>query len=269
VIDGRATLSNLPGLLDQSVLTEALHLDSVRLLNDLEALAWAVPHLEPADFVTLNPGVPAPEGTLAVIAPGTGLGEAFLFWTGSSYRVSASEGGHADFASTDDLQSELLAYMRSRVDHVSYERVCSGPGIQQIYDFLGLQGTYHADGPDLIAAMAEGGDPASLIVDAALQAVDSSVTSVATIDLFLSILGAEAGNLALKVLATGGVYLGGEIVLRLQSLVRAGRFMPAFRRKGRASAMLGRMPVHLIVNAKAPLLGAAYFGFAMGATGKS
>jgi glucokinase len=121
----------------------------------------------------------------------------------------------------------------------------------------------------LIAAIAEGGDPVPLIIDAALRTVDTSATSVATLDLFLSILGAEAGNLALKVLATGGVYLGGEILLRLQPLLRTGRFMQAFRHKGRSSALLGRLPVQLIVNPKAPLLGAAYFGFASGATGAS
>jgi glucokinase len=269
VVDGRATLSNLPWLVDETVLASALRLASVRLLNDLEALAYAAPHLEPADLITLNPGIPQDRGTLAVIAPVSGLGEAFLIWTGSSYRACASEGGHADFAPADDLQIELLQHMRARLDHVSYERVCSEPGIQQIYDFLSQRGRNRPDGAELIAGMAEGKDPAPLIVDAALHAVDSSTTSVAALDLFLSILGAEAGNLALNVLATGGVYVGGDIVLHMLSLVRNGRFMQAFRRKGRSSALVGRMPVHVVANAKASLLGAAYFGLALGDTDRS
>jgi glucokinase len=268
VVSGRATLSTLPWLVDETVLAAALRLPSVRLLNDLEALAYAVPHLEAEDLVTLNPGVREAEGNLAVIAPVAGLGEAFLIWTGSGYRVCASEGGHADFAPADDLQIELLQHLRSRLDHVSYERVCSESGIQQIYDFLSLLGRSRPDGPELIAGIAEGKDPAPLIVDAALHAGDASVTSVAALDLFLSILGAEAGNLALKVLATGGVYLGGGVVLQMQSLLRNGRFMQAFRGKGRSSARVGRVPVQVVATAKAPLLGVAHFGLALTDTGR-
>jgi glucokinase len=263
VVNGRATLRNLNWLVDGQVLASTFQLTSVRVLNDLEALACAVPHLEQADLLTVNQGIPASEGALAVIAPGVGLGEAFLIRTGSDYSVCASEGGHADFAPADDIQIELLQHMRSRFDHVSCERVCSESGIPYVYDFLSQSGRYYSDSPDLIAKMAGVQDRAPLIVDDALRAVDSSSLSVATLDLFLSILGAEAGNLALKVLASG-VYLGGGISPRIQSLVRKGRFMQAFRSKGRCSGQLGRTPVHIIVNERASLLGAAYAGLAMG-----
>jgi glucokinase len=260
VVDGRATLSTLPWLVDEEVLASVLHLTSVRILNDVEALAFAVPHLEPADSLLLNPGIPVTHGALAVVAPGTGLGEAFLVWTGSGYHACPSEGGHADFAPLDDLQIELLQHMRSRSDHLSYESICSASGIQQIYEFLGQKGQYHADGPELTVGMARGDDPAPLVIDAALHAVDSSATSIATINLFLSILGAEAGNMALSVLATGGVYLGGGILPQMQPLINAGRFMRAFQHKGRAAGLLGRMPVHVVINGRASLLGAAYCG---------
>ena len=272
VVAGRATMTNLPWVVDEARLKEALNLSSARLLNDLDAIAHAVPTFESADLHTLNDSKPAPSGAIAIIAPGTGLGEAFLIWDGDHYRACASEGGHADFAPTNPLQVELLRYLQGRFEHVSYERVCSGLGLPNIYAYLKESG--YAEEPDWLAEqLSAASDPTPIIVNAALQL--KTVRSpqgttgggerpcelcVATLCTFVSILGAEAGNLALKVLSTGGVYLGGGIPRRILPALEWGSFMDAFRRKGRFSDLLARMPVRVILNPKAALLGAASFG---------
>lgn len=257
VVAGQATVTNLPWQMDESRLQEALDIPAVRLLNDLDAIAHAVPFLEPADLQVLNKGEPIPQGTLAVIAPGTGLGEAFLTWNGSRYLAFPSEGGHADFAPTNRLQVGLLSYLQERVDHVSVERVCSGRGLPNIYAYLKDSGC--AEEPAWLAEqLAAADDPNPVIARAALER--KSKLCVATLDTFVSILGAEAGNLALKVLATGGVYLGGGIPPRILPALEDGRFMQAFVKKGRFSDLLGRMPVHVILNPKSALLGAACHG---------
>ena len=176
-------------------------------MNDVQALAHALVVLGTDDLHTLNPGEPVRGGAMAVIAPGTGLGEAFVIWDGRRYRACASEGGHADFAPRDSLQIELLAYLRSRFDHVSYERVCAGPGIPNIYGYLKEHGA--ASEPRWLAEQLQAAsDPTPVIVTAALQEAAPALCRMA-LEMFVSILGVEAGNLALKVLATGGVYLGG------------------------------------------------------------
>jgi len=258
VVAGRATITNLPWVMDEEQLQAALHLSSVRLLNDLNAIAHAVPFLEPAGLHTLNEGhQPAPDGNIAIVAPGTGLGEAFLTWDGSRYRPHASEGGHADFAPTNSLEIELLRYLHDRFEHVSYERVCSGRGLPNIYAFLKDSG--YADEPAWLAEqLAAADDPTPVIVNTALAR--ECELCVATLDTFVSILGAEAGNLALKVLASGGVYLGGGIPPRILPALEQERFMEAFRSKGRMSDLLASVPVHVILNPKAALLGAACHG---------
>jgi glucokinase len=257
VVAGRASITNLPWVMDEEQLQAALHLSSVRLLNDLAAIAHAVPFLESADLHTLNEGQPAPDGNIAVVAPGTGLGEAFLTWDGSRYRPHASEGGHADFAPTNPLEIELLRYLHDRFEHVSYERVCSGRGLPNIYAFLKDSG--YADEPAWLAEeLAAADDPTPVIVNTALAR--ECELCVATLDTFVSILGAEAGNLALKVLASGGVYLGGGIPPRILPALEQGPFMQAFRNKGRMSDLLVRFPVHVILNPKVALLGAACHG---------
>jgi glucokinase len=266
VAAGRATITNLPWVMEETQLQEALNLSSVRLLNDLAAIAHAVPLLESADLHALNVGQPAPGGAMAVIAPGTGLGEAFLTWDGSRYRPHASEGGHADFAPTNLLEVELLCYLQERFEHVSYERVCSGRGLPNIYAYLRDSG--YADEPAwLTEQLAAADDPTPVIVNAALLRHRPPLDSerpcelcVATLNAFVSILGAEAGNLALKVLATGGVYLGGGIPPRILPALEQERFMEAFRHKGRMSDLLARVPVHVILNPKVALLGAACHG---------
>jgi glucokinase len=274
VTAGRAAITNLPWVMGERQLREALNLSSVRLLNDLDAIAHAVPFLEPADLHTLNVGQPAPGGAMAVIAPGTGLGEAFLTWDGSRYRAHASEGGHADFAPTNPFEVELLRYLQGRFEHISYERVCSGRGLLNIYAYLKDSGC--ADEPAwLTEQLAAADDPTPVIVNAALTRHrpplngESGVLSlskgrcelcVATLNAFISILGAEAGNLTLKVMASGGVYLGGGIPPRILPALRQKRFLEAFRHKGRMSGLLARVPVHVILNPKVALLGAACFG---------
>ncbi len=259
VVNGRAAITNLPWVIDETRLKEELHLSSVLLINDLVAVASAVPHLQPDDLRTLNVGQSAAGGAIAVIAPGTGLGEAFLTWNGTRYCAHPSEGGHADFAPTTQIQLDLLAYLERQQKHVSYERVCSGLGLPHIYAYLKESG--YAEEPAWLAArLAEASDPTPVIVEAALHRKPPCELASATLETFVSILGAEAGNLALKVLATGGVYLGGGIPPRILPALEDRRFMEAFRRKGRLSDLLARIPVHVIVRSGAALFGAACAG---------
>jgi len=259
VVASRATITNLPWVMEETQLQETLNLSSVRLLNDLNAIAHAVPFLEPADRHTLNAGQQAPDGAMAIVAPGTGLGEAFLTWDGTRYRPHASEGGHADFAPTHPLEVELLRYLQGRFERVSYERVCSGRGLPNIYAYLKDSG--YADEPAwLTEQLAVADDPTPIIVNTALDSQKGCELCVATLNAFVSILGAEAGNLALKVLASGGVYLGGGIPPRILPALEQQRFMEAFQRKGRMSDLLARVPVHVILNPKVALLGAACHG---------
>jgi glucokinase len=256
VVDGQASITNLPWHMDETGLAETLGLASVRLLNDVLALARAVPFLTGADLYPLNKGRVTPGGTLAVVAPGTGLGEAYLTWHDVGYRAFASEGGHADFAPKNDLEIGLLRHLRERFDPVSCERVCSGMGIADIYDFL--KENAHAPEPAWLAArLAEVQDRTPVIVTAALDRDRPCPLCEATLTLFSSILGSEAGNMALKVMAGGGVYIGGGIAPRILSVLAGGPFLKAFRRKGRMSGLMERIPVTVILNPKAALMGAA------------
>jgi glucokinase len=260
VVSGRATITNLPWMMEETQLQQALHITSVRLLNDLDAIAHAVPLLESQDLRTLNDSQPVSGGAIAVIAPGTGLGEAFLTWHGSHYQAHTSEGGHADFAPTNAFEIELLRYLMTRFPHVSFERVCSGKGLPNIYAFLKSSG--YAEEPLWLAEqLAATRDWTPIIINNALDQEKACELCVATLNAFVSILGAEAGNLALKVLATGGVYLGGGIPPRILSYLDGERFMQAFTHKGRFTQMLARIPVHVILNPKIALLGAARYGF--------
>lgn len=260
VVAGRATITNLPWMMDEVQLQRELHIQSVHLLNDLDAIAHAVPYLEPGDLHTLNVGQPVSGGTIAIIAPGTGLGEGFLTWESMHYQAQTSEGGHADFAPTNQLEIELLRYLMARFPHVSFERVCSGKGLPNIYAYLKDSG--YAEEPSWLAArFAAAQDRTPIIVENALSKENASELCVATLNTFVSILGAEAGNLALKVLATGGVYLGGGIPPRILSYLDGERFIQAFTHKGRLTQMLTQMPVHVILNPNIALLGAARHGF--------
>ncbi len=258
VVGGQATITNLPWAMSETQLQAALNLPSVRLLNDLEAVAHAIPLLEPADLHTLQVGEPASGGAIAIIAPGTGLGEAFLTWDGSRYRAHPSEGGHADFAPTNALESELLRFLQQRYEHVSYERVSSGHGVPNIYAYL--KASHGAEEPAwLTEQLKDADDPTPTIIAAALGDQPCDLC-VATLNTFVSVLGAEAGNLVLKVLATGGLYVGGGIPPRILPALERGNFIQAFRRKGRQADLLGRVPVHVILNPRVGLLGAARYG---------
>ena len=260
VMDGHATITNLPWKMDEKALQDALHIPSVRLLNDLDAIAHAVPHLDQRDVATINKGQARPGGAIAVIAPGTGLGEAFLTWNGTAYQAHSSEGGHADFAPANPLELDLLRYLLERFPHASYERVCSGKGFPNIYAYL--RDTGRAVEPDWLAAeLALATDKTPVIMKAALDTDAPCEIAAATLNTFVSILGAEAGNMALKVLATGGVYLGGGIPPRILPYLSGERFMQSFCNKGRLRKLLTAIPVHVILNPKIALLGAALHGF--------
>src|SRR3954453_20415370 len=260
VIAGRANITNLPWVIDAATLRQELHLGAVALLNDLEAIAWAVPILQPDDLHTLTPGEVPPGGTIAVIAPGTGLGEAFLTWDGTRYHAHASEGSHTDFGPRTPREMELLRYLQARWARVSYERVCAGQSIPDLYDFL-RDVAHLPESPAVRARLAEVRDRTPIIMAAALDPHERDPLCREALHLFVSILGAEAGNLALTVLATGGVYISGGIPPRILAAASGeGRiFMSAFQAKGRLSPLLSHMPVHIITESVA-LLGATIHG---------
>jgi glucokinase len=259
VTGDKAMITNLPWAVDATVLCKEFRFTSVRLLNDLEAVAHAVPILEPADLYTLNKKQAAAGGTIGVLAPGTGLGEAFLAWDGAIYRAYPSEGGHCSFAPRNPLEVDLLGFLLERYEHVSYERVCSGRGLPNLYAFF-RERQHMEELPHVAGQLAAAGDPTPVIVQAAMDPEKPSPLCKQTLETFVSILGAEAGNLALKVLATGGIYLGGGIPPRILPFLQAGGFMQTYQHKGRFGAMVAQMPVYVILNSKAALLGAARAG---------
>jgi glucokinase len=252
VRNGRVETSNLPWVIEQSRLAKQIHLPATLLINDLEANAWGIGALAPQDLVPLNQVAPS-VGNQAVIAPGTGLGEAGLFWNGSQHQVFASEGGHTDFGPQGDLQIELLRFLSARYEHVSYERVLSGPGLVNIYEFLCSKAS--VDEMAKISAQVAQGDAAAAISRAALSGADP--LSEQALDLWVSVYGAEAGNLALKTMATGGIFLAGGISPKILPKLTGPLFMNAFLGKGRLRPLLESMPVQVITNDKAGLLGAA------------
>jgi len=252
VHNGRVETSNLPWIIEQSKLAKQIQLPATLLINDLEANAWGIGGLMPEDLTSLNQVGPA-VGNQAVIAPGTGLGEAGLFWDGSRHQVYACEGGHADFAPRGELQIELLRFLRARFGHVSYERILSGPGLLNGYEFLRDQ-QKGKESPELAAAMKQG-DAAAAISGAAMTGTDPLAEQA--LDLWIRVYGAEAANLALKAMATGGLFLAGGITPKILSKLQGPLFMQAFLDKGRMRPLVESMPVHVVTNDKAGLLGAA------------
>lgn len=250
---GKVEASNLPWIVDSTRLAEELHLKQVLLINDLEANAWGIAALGPDDVVSLNKVKDASVGNQAVIAAGTGLGEAGMYWDGARYHVFASEGGHSDFAPRNNLEIELLHYLIKRFGHVSYERIVSGPGLVNVYHFL--RDTHRGKEPQWLGDEILHGDAAAAISRAALEG--KSPLAEQALDLFISVYAAEAGNLALKIMATGGVYLGGGIAPKMLSRLAGPLFMEAFTSKGRMQHVLESIPVRVITNDKAALLGAA------------
>jgi len=257
VFRGRSQITNLTWVVDSQTLSQEIGGAPVEVLNDLFTIAQSIPYLAPADLETLIPGEPIEHGTLGVIAPGTGLGEAFLVWTGEHYQPCPSEGGHASFGPQTPLELGLLNFLWPRFGHVSFERVCSGIGMANLYTFL-RDGKGFTEPDWLREQLAGVTDPTPVIVQNALQ--NTAEICSHTLDLFVTILGSEAGNLALKVLATGGVYLGGGIPPRILPVLRKGIFKQAFTNKGRFARMLNRLPVYVIRHRHAALLGAACHG---------
>lgn len=259
----RVQMTNLTWSIDADRVRDAFSLKAVYLLNDLQSIASAVPILQPSDVYTLNNGTPKPGGSIGVIAPGTGLGEAFLAWDGQRYHAYASEGGHSSFAPLNTTELDMLRYLLERYDHISYERVGSGLGLPNIYAFF--RDTQDiAELPHITEQLAQASDPTPIIVNAALDATNPSPLCQQTLNTFISVLGSEAGNLALTLLATGGIYLGGGIPPRILSSLTDGHFMQAFLAKGRFDQLLTHIPVYVILNPKAALLGAAHVAMSGG-----
>jgi glucokinase len=252
----RAKVTNLPWEVDADELERNLGIDSVFLLNDLEANAHGLATLTDFDFRELRAGAAGAVGNAGLLAAGTGLGEAGLFWDGMRHRPFACEGGHTDFAPGDDDELELLRWLQGKMgDHVSWERVVSGPGIVCLYEFLA--GKDPGARSKALAEAMKAGDPAEEIANAALRGDDSLAERA--IRWFLALYGAEAGNVALKFLATGGVYLGGGIAPKLAKLLPESGFIARFQGKGRMQPLLERIGISIVLNDKAALQGAASF----------
>ncbi len=253
VVDGRCVTTNLPWQVDERSLATAIPAPRVRLLNDLEAAAYGVLALPPHELEPLQGGK-ARKGNMVLIAAGTGLGEAILVWDGARHRVVASEGGHADFAPRNDLEMDLLRFLQKEFGHVSYERVLSGPGLHNIYRFL--RDTGLAPEPQWLSDRLRSGDPSAVVSEVGLAGAHPLCTTA--LKLFVSIYGAEAGNLALKALALGGVLVGGGIAPKISAKLTDGSFLAAFSDKGRYRDLLASIPVRLVLDPRAPLLGAVH-----------
>lgn len=253
VIENHSRTTNLPWVVDGAAIAKQFEIPHVRLLNDLEAMAHGILLLRPDELATLNAGTsPVQKQAIALIAAGTGLGESILFWDGTSYRPMPTEGGHADFAPNSDNEIELLRHVRSQYLHVSYERVLSGPGLHAIYEYV--RDTKKNE-PTWLAEKIKAGDPAAEIAEAGLKG--QAEIAKQTLDLFASIYGAEAGNLVLKAMAINGLYLGGGIAPKLLSKLKDGTFMKAFTNKGRYKRLMSSIPVHVVMNDRTALIGAA------------
>ncbi|HEX4663407.1 MAG TPA: glucokinase [Terriglobales bacterium] len=253
---GISKISNLPWTIDSRELARQLNLRAVGLINDLEAFAYGLDSLESKDFITLHAGSEDAEGNTAVISAGTGLGEAGLLWDGFRQHPFACEGGHADFAARNDVQIELLKYLLARFKTVSYERVLAGPGIKNVYEFL--RDTKRAEEPAwLREQMTATKDPAALISEFALD--KKAPICEQTMSIFVSVYGAEAGNCALKFMSLGGIFIGGSIAAKNIPLMKRPEFLEAFFDKGRMRSLLEDMPVKIVLNDDAGLLGAARY----------
>jgi glucokinase len=257
VINGRCRTTNLPWVVSETQLKRRFHWRHVCLLNDLAAAAIAVPLLRRSEQVPLNKGIPQKKGNLALLSPGTGLGQAMLAFHDGEYVLLSSEGGHISFSPTTEAEIELWRYLRKKFGHVSVERVLSGPGLANIYSWLKDSGRFKE--PRWLKALLKQGDPAKAISENALQ--KKQALCVESLRFYVSILGSVAGNLALTSMAVGGVYLGGGIPPKILPALKQGVFLKTFMAKGRFADVLARIPVRVILNDQAALLGAAHAAF--------
>lgn len=253
VLDGEAQVTNLPWKIAISSLTQATGCFRMRLMNDLETTAYGSLFLPSEEMLTLNPGKPR-HGHRAIIAAGTGLGQAFLFWDGTRYWPAATEGGHADFAPRTEQESALLAFLHKRYGRVSYERVLSGPGLVNIFDFL--REDQHRHVAPIVIERLQTEDPAAVIGESGVNGVCS--TCAEAVAFFLTAYGAQAGNLALTIMALGGVYIGGGIITKMLPRLPESELLPTFLDKGRHAALMADIPLHVILNPKTSQLGAAH-----------
>jgi glucokinase len=252
VLDGACRTPNLPWFLTEETLARETSLAAVRLVNDFAAAAMGVLALPSTAFLTLQEGNPEPHGTRAVIGAGTGLGQAVLFWDGHRYRPNATEGGHAGFSPQGELQRELGAFLEQSHSRVSVERAVSGPGLLRIYRFLVARGV--STWPEVAEAIGRD-DPGEVIARHALAGTDLACEQA--LDLFVTVYGSEAGNMALRTMATGGMYVGGGIAPKILPKLREGSFLEAFRAKGRMTDLMSRIPLRVVLEPRAGLLGAA------------
>jgi len=253
---GSSKISNLPWIIDSRELTRQLKLNSVGLINDLEAYAYGIDALESKDFIALSEGSEDAEGNRAVISARTGLGVAGLYWDGFRHHPFACEGGHADFAPRNELEMELLGYLQKKYGRISCERILSGPGIKNIYDFL--RDTKKEDEPQWLREQISGApDPPALISQIALE--NKSSICDRTLSIFVSIYGAETGNCALHFMATGGIFIGGSIAAKIVPKMKDPIFMQSFLNKGRMEPLLKEMPVKIVLNDDSGIIGAARY----------
>jgi glucokinase len=238
-----AKVTNLPWHLDARALQKQFNIEQIRLINDFQAVGYGIEMLGPDDVTQLQAGEPQPHGVRAVIGAGTGLGHGILIWQQDRYEVFSSEAGHTSFAPTDELQMELLQYLHPRLSNVSYETVCSGPGLENIYKFLLVK-----DKQPTSAALT-----AAKITQAAFDQTDPLAQQA--LQMFIKIYGSQAGNLALTCLASGGVYIAGGIAPKILAALREGEFIKAFNNKSKMHDLLKTIPVSVVTNAEVGLLG--------------
>jgi len=248
VVHQRVRATNLPWVVDATLLAQELQVPQILLLNDLEATAYGLEVLRPDELYMLNPGLPAPQANRALIAAGTGLGEAILFWDGVRHTVAATEGGHCDFAPRTEAEMELLRFLKKRHEFVDFELILSGRGFRTLHEFLD---------PEVKHASFEtpGADPAPEISQ--LGMAGSCRVCVKALEMFAEIYGSEAGNLALKCLARGGVYVAGGIAVKILEKLKDGSFVRAFCAKANFGILLNQIPIYVVLNTDVPLLGAA------------
>ena len=253
IVGDDCTAPNLPWKVNARELAADIGIPRTSIINDFVAIGYGIALLGQSDLATLQQGTPAPQSTIALIGAGTGLGQGFLVWEGDHYQVLPSEGGHADYAARGNFEAGLLRSLREQFGRASWERLLSGAGLVNIYRYLLASGV--AREQDSVKEEMQREDPAAVITRHALAKTDC--LSDRTLDLFCETLGAQAGNLALTVVAKGGVYIAGGIAPRIVERLESGPFLTAFREKGRLSELLSRIPVHVITNPSVGLLGAA------------